>query len=56
LRDDRPFHEHTTAIRHSPHFAGAGGRASVERLAAGVIENLERLRAGQALAHCVSAG
>jgi phosphoglycerate dehydrogenase-like enzyme len=40
----------------SPHVAGAGSRASVERLAAGVVENLERLRAGQALAHCVSTG
>jgi phosphoglycerate dehydrogenase-like enzyme len=37
----------------SPHFAGAGSRASVERLAASVVDNLERLRAGTPLAHTV---
>jgi phosphoglycerate dehydrogenase-like enzyme len=40
----------------SPHFGGAGSRASVERLAASVIDNLERLRSGAPLAHTVERG
>jgi phosphoglycerate dehydrogenase-like enzyme len=37
----------------SPHFGGAGSKASVERIAAGVVDNLERLKAGQPLANVV---
>jgi phosphoglycerate dehydrogenase-like enzyme len=37
----------------SPHFAGAGSIAGVERIAAGVVDNLEKLRAGQPLANVV---
>jgi len=37
----------------SPHFGGAGSKASVERIAAGVFDNLQRLKAGQPLANRV---
>lgn len=40
----------------SPHYAGSGSPASVERLAQGVIENLHRLRAGEPLLSVVSEG
>lgn len=33
----------------SPHFGGGGSRASVQRLAASVLDNLQRLRAGEPL-------
>ncbi|MDB5829754.1 MAG: D-isomer specific 2-hydroxyacid dehydrogenase NAD-binding protein, partial [Variovorax sp.] len=34
----------------SPHFAGGGSAASIARLASGVVGNLRRLQAGEALA------
>lgn len=40
----------------SPHFAGSGSPRSVQRLAAGVADNLRRLMAGEPLQHVVSAG
>ncbi len=40
----------------SPHYAGAGSGASVERLADGVLENLQRLRSGKPLLCVVSEG
>jgi phosphoglycerate dehydrogenase-like enzyme len=40
----------------SPHFAGSGSPRSIERLAAGVADNLRRFMAGQPLQHVVSTG
>jgi phosphoglycerate dehydrogenase-like enzyme len=40
----------------SPHYAGSGSPRSVQRLAAGVADNLRRLMAGEPLQHVVSAG
>jgi phosphoglycerate dehydrogenase-like enzyme len=37
----------------SPHFGGAGSRASTERIAAGVVDNLEKLMAGKPLANLI---
>jgi phosphoglycerate dehydrogenase-like enzyme len=37
----------------SPHFGGAGSKASTERIAGGVIGNLKKLMAGQPLANVV---
>ena len=39
----------------SPHFAGGGSKASVERIVAGVLGNLEKLIAGQPLDNVVEA-
>ncbi len=40
----------------SPHYAGSGSPASVQRIAHGTAENLRRLLAGEPLEHVVSGG